>query len=148
MDEGSQNREMWRARASNDDMPFSPTGEDAASGLWRVDATYAIIKQLCSRIWDLPWRTILLVSPNITYVNLGNPGGMREQDGERIPPYNDQPLKRAITQGIDSQGKPLDWPMPRRQMSETDLDDLIAFLDRPSDHLRFASAGSMLHGRG
>ena len=53
---------------------------------------------------------------------------MLEPDGERMPPYNDQTLERAITQGIDSEGKPLDWPMPRWQMSETEVDDLIAFL--------------------
>ena len=72
--------------------------------------------------------TMMFVSPNITYANLTNPEGMLEPDGERMPPYDDATLKRAITQGIDSEGKPLDWPMPRWQMSEDDLNDLIAFL--------------------
>ncbi|MCL5027312.1 MAG: cytochrome c [Chloroflexi bacterium] len=73
-------------------------------------------------------QTPMFVSPNITYANLTSPAGMLEPNGERIPPYNDETLKRAITQGIDSQGKPLDWPMPRWQMPDMDLDDLIAFL--------------------
>lgn len=73
-------------------------------------------------------QTMMFVSPNITYANLTNPEGMLEPDGQRMPPYNDTTLRRAITQGIDSMGEPLDWPMPRWQMSGTNLDDLIAFL--------------------
>lgn len=72
--------------------------------------------------------TMMFVSPNITYANLTNPEGMLEPDGQRIPPYNDSTLRSAITQGIDSEGKPLELTMPRWQMSEKDINDLIAFL--------------------
>ncbi len=44
------------------------------------------------------------------------------------PPYTDALIKRAITQGVDSAGKPLDWTMPRWQMSEQDVNDVIAYL--------------------
>jgi cytochrome c oxidase subunit 2 len=37
-------------------------------------------------------------------------------------------LTRAITQGIEEEGKPLNWTMPRWQMSETDLNALIDYL--------------------
>jgi cytochrome c oxidase subunit II len=42
--------------------------------------------------------------------------------------YTDTSLKKAITQGIDEEGKPLNWTMPRWNMSETDLNVLIDYL--------------------
>jgi cytochrome c oxidase subunit 2 len=42
--------------------------------------------------------------------------------------YTDTLLKRAITQGIEEEGKTLNWTMPRWQMSETDLNALVDYL--------------------
>lgn len=47
---------------------------------------------------------------------------------EGEPPYTDELIKRAITQGIDSSGKPLEFPMPKWSMSEEDLNDLLDYL--------------------
>lgn len=44
------------------------------------------------------------------------------------PPYTDATVKRAITQGIDSGGSPLESPMPRWSMAVSDLDDLVSYL--------------------
>ncbi|HSB71774.1 MAG TPA: c-type cytochrome [Candidatus Methylomirabilis sp.] len=44
------------------------------------------------------------------------------------PPYTDPLIKRAITQGVDPAGMPLDWTMPRWQMSDADFSDLLAYL--------------------
>ena len=44
------------------------------------------------------------------------------------PPYTEYTLKRAITQGLDPGGGPLDYPMPQWPMSAQDLDDLAAFI--------------------
>ena len=44
------------------------------------------------------------------------------------PPYTDATIKQAITQGVDSAEKPLDWAMPRWQMSDQDVNDVIAYL--------------------
>jgi cytochrome c oxidase subunit 2 len=44
-------------------------------------------------------------------------------------PYTEETLKQAITQGIDPAGNPLEYPMPRWQMSEQDLNDLISFIE-------------------
>jgi len=49
-------------------------------------------------------------------------------EGEEHPPYTDELIKRAITEGLDPAGEPLDLTMPRWQMSERDLDDLLEFL--------------------
>jgi cytochrome c oxidase subunit 2 len=42
--------------------------------------------------------------------------------------YTEALLKRAITQGMDEEGKSLNWTMPRWQMSETDLNALLDYL--------------------
>ncbi len=47
---------------------------------------------------------------------------------QSAPAYTDETIKRAVTQGLDAEGKPLNWPMPRWQMSDAQLNDLIAFL--------------------
>jgi hypothetical protein len=52
----------------------------------------------------------------------------RTLTAEEHPPYNDELIKRAITQGLDSGGAPLDPFMPHWQMSDQDLDDLMAYL--------------------
>ena len=52
----------------------------------------------------------------------------QRSEEEAHPPYTEGLIKRAITQGVDPAGKSLDWTMPRWQMSEQDLNDLIAYL--------------------
>jgi mono/diheme cytochrome c family protein len=42
--------------------------------------------------------------------------------------YTDELIKRAITQGLESDGGPLDWTMPRWQMTEADLNVVIQYL--------------------
>lgn len=56
--------------------------------------------------------------PNITWTNLS-------QDD---PPFTQETLKGAITQGIDPAGGSLDTLMPRWQMSAQDLNDLTGYL--------------------
>jgi mono/diheme cytochrome c family protein len=51
-----------------------------------------------------------------------------EHEGKEHPPYTDATIKRAITDGLNPAGEPLDYTMPRWQMSERDLDDLLEFL--------------------
>jgi mono/diheme cytochrome c family protein len=48
------------------------------------------------------------------------------------PPYTDELIKRAITEGLDPGGKPLDKTMPRWKMPDRDLDDVIAYLKQLS----------------
>jgi cytochrome c oxidase subunit II len=71
-------------------------------------------------------------APNIQYDNLvsGEHGHEDEEDvaGEEHPAYTDETIARAITQGVDPSGEPLEWMMPRWEMTEAQLADLIAFL--------------------
>lgn len=59
--------------------------------------------------------------PNITWPEL------TAQDMDH-PPYTEETLKRAITQCLDPDGNPLEYPMPRWRMSEQDLNDLVSFI--------------------
>ena len=66
------------------------------------------------------------VAPDIRYPTLT--AAEMDQGGEKHPAYTDETIKRAITQVVDPAGKALEWPMPRWTMSETDRNDLLAFL--------------------
>ena len=48
--------------------------------------------------------------------------------GEKGTPYTDALIRRAITEGLDPDGKPLDRTMPRWQMPFQDLNDLLVYL--------------------
>jgi len=58
--------------------------------------------------------------PNITWPVLTG--------SDYIPAYTVDTVKRAITQGLDQQGKSLDPFMPRWSMSTQDLSDLVSYL--------------------
>ncbi|MCL4505014.1 MAG: cytochrome c [Chloroflexi bacterium] len=73
-------------------------------------------------------RTPMFVSPNITYSNLTNPTGMLEPDGARGPTYTDGQIRRAVTQGIDAEGRSLAWPMPRWRLTDGEWNNLLAYL--------------------
>ena len=57
-------------------------------------------------------------------------GKEREKGGEEMdhPPFTDATIKQAVIKGFDPAGKPLDWTMPRWQMSDGDFNDLLAYL--------------------
>jgi len=42
--------------------------------------------------------------------------------------YTDALIKRAIIQGLEADGKVMDWTMPRWQISEADLNELVEYL--------------------
>ena len=65
------------------------------------------------------------LAPDISWSTLSKP---MEMHGEAEPAYTEDTLKRAITKGIGSDGDELAPWMPRWQMPERDLDDLIAYL--------------------
>lgn len=73
------------------------------------------------------------VPEDIRYKVLTSPEHREEGEAKEEmdhPPYTDATIERAITEGLDPAGEPLDWTMPRWQMSEADLKDLIAYLKR------------------
>jgi mono/diheme cytochrome c family protein len=69
------------------------------------------------------------IPPDIRYHHLIEEEHEEEHEEEEAhPPYTDETIKRAITEGVEPDGEPMDLTMPRWQMSERDLDDLLEFL--------------------
>ena len=68
-------------------------------------------------------------APDIRYETLvGEEEMAHEHEEEEHPPYTNEIIKRAITQGVNPAGELLEWPMPRWTMSEEDLVDLLDYL--------------------
>jgi mono/diheme cytochrome c family protein len=67
------------------------------------------------------------VPPDIRYSALA-----AEEEGMDSPPYTDATIKRAIVKGFDPGDHPLDLTMPRWDMSERDLNDVISYLKQLS----------------
>jgi len=65
------------------------------------------------------------IPPDIRYHHLIEE---EHEEGEEHPPYTDETIKRAITQGLNPAGEPLDYTMPRFRMTEEQLNDLLEFL--------------------
>jgi len=51
--------------------------------------------------------------------------GDEEGEGEA---YTDEDIRRAIRQGVKPSGESMDWSMPRWNMQDDDLDDLLEYL--------------------
>ena len=79
---------------------------------------------------DVQMMMRVIEVPDIRYETLASEehGGHEEEGEEGHPPYTEETIKRAITQGVDPGGEPLDWPMPRWSMSNADLNDLVDFM--------------------
>ena len=73
-------------------------------------------------------QTPMFTAPNITYANLTDSQGMLEPDGSRGSTYTDAQIQRAITQGVDAEGKALARPMPHWQLTDQEMSDLLAYL--------------------
>lgn len=67
-------------------------------------------------------------APSITWPALTEEEHGEHAEGEGHPPYTEETVKRAITQGVDPAGNRLDRIMPRWSMSSDDLDDLVDYL--------------------
>jgi len=66
-----------------------------------------------------------LIAPDIRYDSLT----AEDHDGdEQHVPYDEQSLARAIREGIEPDGETLSWPMPRWELSDRDMADLIDYL--------------------
>lgn len=72
--------------------------------------------------------TAMFVSPDITYANLTDPAGMREPDGSRGHVYTDETIRRAVTEGVDTEGEPLSWPMPQWRLTDGQWTALLDYL--------------------
>jgi cytochrome c oxidase subunit 2 len=68
------------------------------------------------------------VPPDIRYNVLTSE---EHADGEEEhPAYNNETIKQAIRDGIDPAGESLDLTMPRWKMSDSDMNDLLEYLEK------------------
>jgi hypothetical protein len=51
-----------------------------------------------------------------------------EEEHEEHPPYTEETVKKAISEGINPAGDPLDEEMPRWRMSDNDMNGLVDFM--------------------
>ncbi len=63
-----------------------------------------------------------VVPADITYE------GLTSDEHEGHPPYTEETIRTAIRSGIDPEGHPLDPTMPRWDMTDEDMSDLLAYL--------------------
>lgn len=69
-----------------------------------------------------------IVPGNITWKELTKPYRVRLSVGRERPPYSEETVARAITEGVDPAGNKLAPTMPVYTMPREDLDALIAYL--------------------
>lgn len=69
-----------------------------------------------------------VASADIRYKSLTSEDHRHGMGNDHHSKCTDELIKRAVTRGLNSAGKPLDRMMPRFRMSDSDLDDLIEYL--------------------
>lgn len=67
-------------------------------------------------------------APPITWHALTEAEHEEKEYEEEHPPYDDRLVKRAIAEGLNPAGEPLDYVMPRWQLTEEELDAIVGFL--------------------
>jgi mono/diheme cytochrome c family protein len=69
---------------------------------------------------------------------------VESMNGNRAP-YSDATLARAIREGLDSQGRPLSFLMPRFALDDADMAALIEYLKKLTVHRVAGVTGTVLH---
>ena len=82
-----------------------------------------------SRLWPQFW----VKAPALTVEALFTDDHTKDGHGDHGS-YDTESLREAITDGVNPAGKRLDAAMPRWSMSQSDLDDLIAYLQQSHTH--------------
>jgi len=76
-----------------------------------------------------------VVPADITWQTLAAPYGHDHDYGRKHPAFDDLSLARAVILGVDPAGNALDPAMPRYDMPEPEMADLVAYLKRIADDL-------------
>ena len=117
--------------------PISARGGDAAMGMHRQMhgggcATCHGFEREGRRLMPRFW----IKAPALTSEALfGDDDHKKDSDGHgNHGNYDAVSLRRAITEGVDPAGELLGQAMPRWSMNESDLNDLIAYLQKSPNH--------------
>jgi len=121
---GSNGEQVYMTATSQRGTPIEydlPTG-----GMMRTGLTCASCHGPDARGGRERMMMRTFVAPDIRFQTLATP--RKNDQGEDEPIFTEATVKRAITEGVDPDGKDLEWPMPRWSMSAADLDDLVQYL--------------------
>ena len=132
----SNGERIYLTGVSASGKPISARGGDAAMGMHRQMHGYGCAtchgveregRRLMPRFW--------IKAPALTGDALfGDDDHKQDSSGHGDHgSYDAASLRRAITEGVDPAGEPLDQAMPRWSMNESDLNDLIAYLQKSHD---------------
>jgi len=88
----------------------------------------------CIQCHGADGRGIGVISPDVNWGALTSPAG-HEHLQRTHGPFDDRSLRVAIIDGVDPAGNELEATMPRYQMTDEDLADLIAYLKRIDSEL-------------
>lgn len=77
---------------------------------------------------DARGMRMMMAEPSLRWEILVDPKGHIHPDGRRHPPFTEASFKVCVLTGVDPAGNPLSTMMPRWQISNEDLDDLIGYL--------------------
>jgi hypothetical protein len=72
------------------------------------------------------------MAPDVHYDSLAKQEHMHGGSTETHPKYTNDLIRRAVTEGINAAGEPLDSVMPRWRLSDKDFDDLVDYLKQLS----------------
>ncbi|MDF1500871.1 MAG: cytochrome c [Anaerolineales bacterium] len=104
-------------RAQMEGMRRMPGGRSGCASCHGADARGARVSMMMSTV----------TAPDIRWEHLTE----EEHDGEHgedHPAYTAETFKRAVTEGLNPSGEELHWIMPRWEMSDSQIDDLISYL--------------------
>jgi len=111
----------------------SPAGSEVAALLGRDGAEVSASLVPCVNCHRSDGRGRAeggIVPSDLRWAALTTPYGVVHPNGRHHPPYTQEFLERAITEGLDPSGNRLDWVMPRYRMRRGDLADLTAYLKK------------------
>ena len=133
----SNGERIYFTGVSGSGKPISARGGDAAMGMHRQMhgsgcATCHGVEREGRRLRPRFW----IKAPALTADALfGDDDHKQDSSGHGDHrTYDAVSLRRAIIEGVDPAGEPLDQAMPRWSMNESDLNDLIAYLEKSHGH--------------
>ena len=83
----------------------------------------------CAQCHGAGGEGIGIVAPAVRWQSLTDPAG-HEHQRRQHEPFDESSVARAIREGIDPAGNDLEATMPRYDMTDADMADLIAYLKR------------------
>ncbi len=83
---------------------------------------------MCHGVYAKGMRMMMIDVPALRWESLADPERHTHPNGRKHPPFTEPSFKTCVLAGFDPGGNQLSTMMPKWQMSNEDLDDLIDYL--------------------